>query len=95
MGTANPAHPAGETRGWVALVSSKPAAETRGWASSRAGLPSAEASNKKEGRSIVYSPPGWYDNAPTLSRRGCAALKAAGLRPATRKLFEKSLRKNV
>ena len=28
----------------------------------------------KKRRSIVYSPPGWYDNAPTLLRRGCAAL---------------------
>ena len=72
MGTANPAHPAGETRGW---------------ASSRVGLPCAEASNKKEGRSIVYSPTGWYDNAPTLFSRGCAALKAAGLCPATRSLL--------
>ena len=55
---------------------------------------SAEASNKKEGRSIVYSPAGWYDNAPTLSRRGCAALKVVELRSTPRKLFEKSLTKN-
>ena len=55
----------------------------------------AEAGNKKEGRSIVYSPSGWYDNAPTLLRRGCAALKAAGaLPPHPHKLFEKSLTKN-
>ena len=56
--------------------------------------PGAKAGNKKEGRSIVTSPAGWYDNAPTLLRHGCAALKAAGLCPATRKLFEKSLTKN-
>src|SRR5699024_4069652 len=39
--------------------------------------PSPGTGNKKEGRSIVTSPAGWYDNAPTLSRRGCAALKVA------------------
>ena len=32
--------------------------------------------------------------ALAFSYRGCAALKAAGLCPATRKLFEKSLTKN-
>ena len=57
--------------------------------------PSAKPNNKKKGRSIVYSPTGWYDNAPTLLRRGFAALKAAGaLPPHPHKLFEKSLTKN-
>ena len=48
---------------------------------------SAESGNKKEGRSIVYSPAGWYDNAPTLLRCGCAALKAVELRSTPRKLL--------
>ena len=61
-----------------------------------AATPSPEGDNKKEGRSIVYSPAGWYDNAPTLLSRGSAARTAVGGRgpPATRKLFEKSLTKN-
>ena len=58
------------------------------------GTPSAEAGNKKEGRSIVTSPAVWYDNAPTLSHGGCAALKVVGLCPTPHKLFEKSLTKN-
>ena len=55
---------------------------------------SAKTGSKKEGRSIVYSPAGWYDNAPTLSHRGCAALKVVELRSTPRKLFVKSLTKN-
>ena len=72
----------------------EPAGET-GVGCTLGGSPfSAESGNKKKGRSIVYSPSGWYDNAPTLFSRGCAARKAAGLCPATRKLFVKSLTKN-
>ena len=45
---------------------------------------SAKSGNKKEGRSIVTSPTGWYDNAPTLFFSGCAADRVAGLSPCGR-----------
>ena len=59
---------------------------TRASRQARSGQPppSPGTDNKKEGRSIVTSPPGWYDNAPTLSRRGCAARKTAGALPPSR-----------
>ena len=78
--------PAGETGVGLSKLS-YPAGETE-------AAPSPEAGNKKEGRSIVYSPSGWYDNAPTLLRCGCAAFKAARLCLALCKLFVKSLTKN-
>ena len=49
--------------------------------------PQRKTSNKKEGRSIVHSPAGWYDNAPTLSHRGCAARKVVELRSTPRSLL--------
>ena len=89
-----PTDAAAETRGWAAPVPSKPAGETGG-GPHPVRLPFyAESGNKKKGRSIVYSPSGWYDNAPSLLRRGCAALKAVELRSTPRKLFVKSLTKN-
>ena len=82
-----PTEPAGETG-----VGTANPAHTAG--ETGAATSSAESGNKKEGRSIVYSPTGWYDNAPSLSRRGCAALKVVGPCPTPHKLFVKSLTKN-
>ena len=82
-----PTEPAGETG-----VGTANPAHTAG--ETGAATSSAESGNKKEGRSIVYSPAGWYDNAPTLFSRGCAARKAVELRSTPRKLFVKSLTKN-
>ena len=83
-----PTEPAGETG-----VGTANPAHTAG--ETGAATSSAESGNKKAGRSIVYSPSGWYDNAPSLSRRGCAALKVVGGGPPPQhRIFKRLAKKN-
>ena len=86
---------AAETRGWAPPSlhprQARPGGYHKAFPAGERGPSSVRAGNKKEGRSIVYSPAGWYDNAPTLFCRGFAAFKVVELRSTPRKLFEKRL----